>query len=89
MCLAVPGKVISVSASESETGRTAVVDLQGNRVETSLALTPEAGEGDWVLMHAGFAIEVIDEDHAREIWQYLNEAMAPESSAPAAQQDQP
>lgn len=89
MCLAVPGKVISVSASDSETGRTAVVDLQGNRVETSLALTPDAGEGDWVLMHAGFAIEVIDEDHAREIWQYLNEAMDPESSASAAQQDQP
>ncbi len=87
MCLAVPGKVISVSASDSETGRTAVVDLQGNRVETSLALTPEAGEGDWVLMHAGFAIEVIDEDHAREIWQYLNEAMDPDSSSGATEQD--
>jgi hydrogenase expression/formation protein HypC len=89
MCLAVPGKVISVSGSDSETGRTAVVDLQGNRVETSLALTPEAGEGDWVLMHAGFAIEVIDEDHAREIWQYLSAVIDPDSSSAATEQDQP
>lgn len=89
MCLAVPGKVISVSASDSETGRTAIVDLQGNRVETSLALTPEAGEGDWVLMHAGFAIEVIDEDHAREIWQYLSAVIEPDASSAATEQDQP
>ncbi len=89
MCLAVPGKVISVTGSDSETGRTAIVDLQGNRVETSLALTPEAGEGDWVLMHAGFAIEVIDEDHAREIWQYLSAVIEPDASSAATEQDQP
>ncbi len=89
MCLAVPAKVISVSGSDSEIGRTAVVDLQGNRIETSLALTPEAGEGDWVLMHAGFAIEVIDEDHAREIWQYLSAVMDPDSTSSTAEQGSP
>jgi hydrogenase expression/formation protein HypC len=89
MCLAVPGRVMSVSGSEGDPGRIAVVDLQGNRVETSLALTPEAGEGDWVLMHAGFAIEVIDEDHAREIWQYLRAVTEPDGSPSASEPEQP
>ena len=67
MCLAVPARVI-----ESE-GDEAVVDLQGNRLKISRVLTPEANVGDWVLVHAGFAISQIDEDEAKQTWEYLKE----------------
>lgn len=65
MCLAVPGKVLECSGEE------AVVDLQGNRLKVSKVLTPEAGVGDWVLIHAGFAITTIEEADALETWEYL------------------
>jgi hydrogenase expression/formation protein HypC len=67
MCLAVPARVI-----ESD-GEEAVVDLQGSRLKISRVLTPEANVGDWVLVHAGFAISQIDEDEARQTWEYLKE----------------
>ena len=66
MCLAVPGRVLEQS------GETAVVDFQGNRLTVSTALTPEVRCGDWVLVHAGFAISAIDESEARQTWTYLN-----------------
>lgn len=54
MCLAVPGRITQVE------GTTAVVDMLGVEVEASLQLVPGAGVGDYVLVHAGFAIEVVD-----------------------------
>ena len=58
MCLAVPGKVI-------ETGEeSATVDLQGNRISINTVLTPEVIVGEWVLVHAGFAITTIEESAA-------------------------
>jgi hydrogenase expression/formation protein HypC len=50
----------------------ALVDFQGNRLEVSTVLTPEVGAGDWVLVHAGFAITQLDEETARQTWTYLN-----------------
>ncbi len=70
MCLAVPGKVLECTGDE------AVVDLQGNTLHVSRVLTPEAGPGDWVLVHAGFAITQLDEAEARETWDYLQQALA-------------
>jgi hydrogenase expression/formation protein HypC len=67
MCLAVPGKVIEVRGQE------AVVDMQGNRPRVSIALTPTVQPGGWVLVHAGFAIAEVDEQSARETWDYLAE----------------
>lgn len=67
MCLAVPGKVL-----ESK-GELAQVDFQGNQLEISLALTPDAKPGDWVLVHAGFAISTLDEADALETWDYLQQ----------------
>jgi hydrogenase expression/formation protein HypC len=67
MCLAVPGRIIECNGDE------AVVDLQGNRLPISRVLTPEAGLGDWVLVHAGFAISQVSEDDARQTWNYLRE----------------
>jgi len=71
MCLAVPGKLVAVADTGSLTGRSGTVDMQGNRVEISLALTPDAAVNDWVLVHAGFAIQTLDEADARETWEYL------------------
>ncbi len=68
MCLAVPGKIIACDDSA------AVVDLQGNRLAISTVLTPEAEVGQWVLVHAGFAITMLDERDALETWDYLRAA---------------
>jgi hydrogenase expression/formation protein HypC len=73
MCLAVPGKIVALSDS-SGSFRKGTVDFQGSQTEVSLTLVPEAGVGDWVLVHAGFAISQVDEAGARETWQYLEEA---------------
>ena len=73
MCLAVPGKIVAVNESRKEF-RSGTVDFQGSEVKVSLNLVPEAGEGDWVLVHAGYAISTLQEKEALETWQYLKEA---------------
>jgi hydrogenase expression/formation protein HypC len=76
MCLAVPGKVVELRDAEpNEPGPRAVVDFQGSKVEASLAMTPQAKPGDWVLVHAGFAITILNEDEARETFESLNLAL--------------
>ena len=60
MCLAVPGQIIS---KEDAVG---VVDIRGNRLRAGLALVPEAQIGDWVLVHAGFAIALLTPQDAAE-----------------------
>ena len=74
MCLAVPGKIVEITKDEADPigGHIATVDFQGSRVDVCLAMTPEARVGGWVLVHAGFAITLIDEDDARETWEYLS-----------------
>ncbi|HDZ22868.1 hypothetical protein LCGC14_0018860 [marine sediment metagenome] len=92
MCLAVPGKIIDIAQPAgadpaAAIGPTGTVDFCGNRVEVSLAMTPEAAVGDWVLVHAGFAITMLDEDEARETWAVLTEVIgadAPLPGSPAA-----
>lgn len=75
MCLAVPGKIVAVQESEgSDVGRSGIVDFQGSRVEVSLDLVPDAGEGSWVLVHAGFALNELDEAEALETWKWLQQA---------------
>lgn len=73
MCLAVPGKIVSLAPDGADLPL-GTVDFQGNRVEVSFALVPEATVDDWVLVHAGFAITLLDEAEARETWYYLKEA---------------
>jgi hydrogenase expression/formation protein HypC len=81
MCLAVPGRIIDIQ-EDSGPARTGTVDFQGSRVEVSLALVPDASAGDWVLVHAGFAISTLNEAEARETWQYLEEAGLLEDQEP-------
>ncbi|MEE0705190.1 MAG: HypC/HybG/HupF family hydrogenase formation chaperone [Adlercreutzia sp.] len=61
MCLAIPAKVAKL-----EEGNLAMVDILGVTREISVDLTPQAQVGDYVLVHAGFAIEVVDEQFAQE-----------------------
>lgn len=64
MCLAVPGKIISVDG-DAPLLRTGLVDFSGVSRQISLAYLPEALPGEYVIVHAGFAIAVIDEEEAR------------------------
>ena len=61
MCLAIPAQV-----SEIGEDNLATVDIMGVTRQVSLALTPAAKVGDYVLVHAGFAIEIVDEQFAQE-----------------------
>ncbi len=78
MCLAVPGKIIECDGDQ------AVVELQGNKLNVSKVLTPEVQRGDWVLVHAGFAITRLEEEEARETWDYLKMAFEDPDNLPAA-----
>ncbi len=68
MCLAIPMKIASLNED-----RMATVDVLGVTREISLDLTPQAQVGDYVLVHAGFAIEVVDERYAQETLDLIKE----------------
>ena len=69
MCLAVPGRIGSVV--EEEGLLSAVVDFGGVRKRICLETLPEARPGDWVLVHAGFALQRLDEEAALELRGWL------------------
>ena len=73
MCLAVPGRVLEIMDDGDIAFRRAKVDFGGIRKEINLAYTPEAAVGNYVLVHVGFAISVIDEVEARQVFKYLEE----------------
>ncbi len=68
MCLGVPGQIL-----EMFDNGLARVDVSGNEMEISTRLTPDVVSGDWVLIHAGFSMELIDENIARETMHYFEE----------------
>ena len=70
MCLAVPGRIVTIESTDPllRAGR---VDFGGIVKEVNLAYVPEARVGDYVLVHVGFAISVIDEDEADHVFEYL------------------
>lgn len=79
MCLAVPGRVMEIQG-EGEL-RMARVDFSGVSRQACLACTPEARVGDYVLVHVGFALSVLDEAAARETLdalRQLDESLVPE-----------
>lgn len=74
MCLAVPGRVLSL---HEEGGMPmARIDYAGVEQDACLAYTPEAGVGDWVIVHAGFALQVLDEAEAHASLRVLSELNA-------------
>jgi hydrogenase expression/formation protein HypC len=72
MCLAVPGKILSV-ADDEPLLRSGRVSFGGIVKEVNLAYTPEASIGDYVIVHVGFAIGVLDEHEAHRVFEYLDE----------------
>jgi len=73
MCLAVPGKIVSIEGDEAE------VDFGGVIRRTNMTMV-EAEVGDWVLIHAGFAIEKVDEEEARRTIELWNEVLEHEAT---------
>jgi hydrogenase expression/formation protein HypC len=72
MCLAIPGKVLSISGDDPLT-RTGRVSFGGTIREVNLTCVPEANVDDYVLVHVGMAISVIDEEEAEQVFEYLGE----------------
>lgn len=70
MCLAIPGKVESITGDDplSRMGR---VNFGGVFKEACLAYVPEVQIGDYVIVHVGFALSKVDEDEARQVFEYL------------------
>lgn len=72
MCLAVPGKLLNVEGSDPML-RGGDVSFGGTVRRVNLAYVPEAKVGDYVLVHVGFAINIIDETEAEKVFEYLRE----------------
>jgi len=71
MCLGIPAKVINID--ESKLGK---VDYLGTRVKTNFSLLEDINVGDWVIVHAGFAISKLDEEEAKETFSLLREIVS-------------
>jgi len=72
MCLAVPGKIVTIEG-EDEVLRSGRVNFGGVIKQVNLAYVPEAKVGDYVLVHVGFAINTINEEEANQVFEYLRE----------------
>jgi hydrogenase expression/formation protein HypC len=75
MCLGIPGRIIEII-----TDTMAKVDVAGTRKEVNLMLVENAGIGDYVIVHAGFAIQKVNEQEAQEtlkIFKDLTEGISP------------
>ena len=83
MCLAVPAQIVACDGDQ------AVADLHGNRVTVARTLVPEAGVGDWVLIHAGFAIAKLEPQEAMATFAVLRELKSVEVSTPAPAAEAP
>jgi len=67
MCLAVPARIVELE------GDNAIVDAMGNRFRAKTTLLPDARLGSLVLVHAGFAISLVDEKEAKKTWQLIEQ----------------
>ncbi|RME97281.1 MAG: HypC/HybG/HupF family hydrogenase formation chaperone [Chloroflexi bacterium] len=72
MCLGVPGKIVEIN--ENSIGMTmGKVNFAGIVKEVCLAYVPEAKVGDYVVVHVGFAISIVDEAEATRVFEYLKQ----------------
>jgi hydrogenase expression/formation protein HypC len=72
MCLAVPGKIVSIEGTDPML-RSGKVNFGGILKNVNLAYVPEARIDDYVLVHVGFAISIIDEAEAQQVFEYLRQ----------------
>ena len=95
MCLAIPGKLTSITGQLDETFRFGKVSFGGIMKEVNLSMVPEARVGDYVLVHVGVAISVVDEEEALKTFDYirqigeLNELNPDEANSDRQQLKQP
>lgn len=73
MCLAIPGKILEISAMLDETFRSGKVSFGGINKQVNLRMVPDAKVGDYVLVHVGVAISKVDEEEAQKVFNYLRE----------------
>jgi hydrogenase expression/formation protein HypC len=84
MCLAIPGKLLSIAGDDPLT-RTGKVSFGGVLKEVNLAYVPEAKVDDYLIVHVGFAISIVDEEEANRVFDYLRQMDELEAQAPPAQ----
>ncbi len=73
MCLAIPGKIISITPQLNETFLTGKVSFGGILKEVNLSMVPEVAVNDYVLVHVGVAINKVDEEEALKTFEYLKQ----------------
>lgn len=73
MCLSIPGKLIEITAQLDEIFRTGKVSFDGVVKEVILTLVPEANVGDYVMVHVGAAISIVDEEEAKKTFELLKQ----------------
>jgi hydrogenase expression/formation protein HypC len=84
MCLAIPGKLLTIAGDDPFT-RTGKVSFGGVLKEVNLAYVPEAKVDDYVIVHVGFAISIVDEQEANQVFDYLRQIDELEAQARLAQ----
>nr|WP_293834133.1 HypC/HybG/HupF family hydrogenase formation chaperone [uncultured Arsenicibacter sp.] len=89
MCLAIPGKIKSIDYQYGGAVRMAKVLFGGITKDASLDMVPHAQVGDYVLVHVGVAISVVDEDEAEKSFRYLQEIGELDELIDASQIDAP
>jgi len=73
MCLAIPGKILSIAPKQDEVFRMGKVSFGGIIKEINLSMVPDAVVDDYVLVHVGVAISRIDEEEAKLTFAYLKQ----------------
>lgn len=73
MCLAIPGKITAITTDEDNPFRSGKVSFGGISREVNLSLVPDARVGDYVLVHVGAAISMVDEAEAKITFEYLKQ----------------
>ena len=73
MCLAIPGKILSITNQLDETFRYGKVSFGGIHKEVNLCMVPDAKINDYVLVHVGVAISIVDEAEAQLTFDYLKQ----------------
>ena len=76
MCLAIPGQIERI-VDDGELTRSAEVSFAGVRKTVNIAFVPEAGVGDYVIVHVGVAISRLDAEAAHQIFRDLDAGVAP------------
>jgi hydrogenase expression/formation protein HypC len=73
MCLAIPGRLEAITNQLDETFRFGRVSFGGIMKEVNLSMVPEAKKGDFVLVHVGVAIGIVDEEEAKKTFEYIRQ----------------